>query len=121
MRVGSRWVDGLRVHLVENDAGKAGRALALSLLTLLAATVAGMEGHASLEASRSSRLAEEIALAATGESSSSVIQVGAGYGIYRRWYEELELGGTTLRVFGAIGLDRSLDIHAIWPAGEGTP
>lgn len=90
MRIGSRWADGLRGHLAEEHAGKAGRALALSLLTLLAATVAGMEGHASLEASRSTRLAEQIALAATGASSSSVIQVGAAYGIYRRWYEELE-------------------------------
>lgn len=90
MRVGSRWVGGLRVHLAEEDTGKAGRALALSLLTLLAATVAGMEGHASLEAARSTRLAEQIALSATGESSSNVIQVGAAYGIYRRWYEELE-------------------------------
>lgn len=90
MRIESAWRSRLRSHLAEEDIGKAGRALALSLLTLLAATVAGMEGHASLEASRSGRLAEQIALASTGESSSRVIQVGAGYGIYRRWYEELE-------------------------------
>lgn len=84
-------LEALRSHLAEDaDPGKAGRALALALLTLLAATVAGLQGNASLEYQRSARIAEGIALEATGAGSSRVIQVGAAYGIYRRWFEELE-------------------------------
>lgn len=90
MSVSSGRGDWLRRHLAEEDIGKAGRALALALLTVLAAVVAGLQGHASLEAARAGRIAEGIALEATGASSSHVIQVGLAYGIYRRWFEELE-------------------------------
>ena len=90
MSMTSRWGVSLRRHLAEEDVGKAGRALALALLTVLAATVAGLQGHASLESGRAGRIAEQIALEATGASSSSVIQVGAAYGIYRRWLEQYE-------------------------------
>ena len=84
-------LDRMRAHLAPDaDPGKAGRALALALLTLLAATVAGLQGNASLESQRSARIAEGIALEATGASTSRVIQVGVAYGIYRRWFEELE-------------------------------
>ncbi len=87
------WAAAIRRHLAEQDVGKAGRALALALLTVLAATVAGLQGHASLEAARAGRVAEHLALDATGASSSSVIQVGAAYGIYRRWLEQHERSG----------------------------
>lgn len=87
----ARWSSAITPHLANDaDVGKAGRALALALLTLLAATVAGLEGHASLEAARAGRAAESIGIETTGSASSHVIQVGAAYGVYRRWYEELQ-------------------------------
>jgi tetratricopeptide (TPR) repeat protein len=93
MSMTSGWTDAIRRHVAEEDIGKAGRALALAMLTVLAATVAGLQGHASLESARAGRVAEQIALDATGASSSSVIQVGAAYGIYRRWLEQHERSG----------------------------
>lgn len=85
-----RLIDRIRPHVREEDLGKAASAMALALLTVLAAAVAGLQGQASLEAQRAGQIAEQIAFEAAGRDTTAVIQIGAAYGTYRRWYEELE-------------------------------
>ena len=80
----------LAPHIREEDLGKAAIAVTLALLTVLAATVAGLQGHASTEAQRARREADRIGLMATGEDGSAVVRAGTAYGVYRRWFEELE-------------------------------
>ena len=74
----------------DNDLGRAGVALTLALLTVLAASVAGLQSHAATEAQRARREADHAGLRATGQDGSAVIGVGTAYGAYRRWFEELE-------------------------------
>lgn len=80
----------LRRNLREDDLAKAGIALALALLTVLAAIVAGLQGQASIEAQRGKREADRIGLEAIGRESSATIQIGTAYGVYRRWFEQVE-------------------------------
>jgi tetratricopeptide (TPR) repeat protein len=80
----------VRRNLRDDELGKAGIALSLALLTVLAAVVAGLQGQASIEAQRGNREAQRIGLEATGRNVTSVIQIGTAYGIYRRWFEQLE-------------------------------
>jgi tetratricopeptide (TPR) repeat protein len=82
--------DVLAPHIREEDLGKAAIAVTLALLTVLAATVAGLQSHASTEAQRARREADRIGLIATGEDGSAVVRVGTAYGVYRRWFEQLE-------------------------------
>jgi tetratricopeptide (TPR) repeat protein len=86
----ARLGDRLRPHLREQDLGRAGIALALALLTVLAAIVAGLQSHASTLAQQGRREADRIGLEATGQDGSSVVRVGTAYGVYRRWFEQLE-------------------------------
>jgi tetratricopeptide (TPR) repeat protein len=79
---------GLRRHVREGDLGKAGVALALATLTVLAAVVAGLQSHASTMAQQGRREADRIGLEATGASGSTVARIGGAYGVYRRWYED---------------------------------
>ncbi len=80
----------IRRSLREDELGKAGIALALALLTVLAAIVAGLQGQASIEAQRGNREADRIGLEAIGRDTTSVIQIGTAYGVYRRWFEQIE-------------------------------
>ena len=80
----------VRPHLRQQDLGKAGIALTLALLTVLAAIVAGLQSHASTMAQQGRREADRIGLEATGQDGSAVLRVGNAYGVYRRWYEQLE-------------------------------
>ena len=90
MSVRSRLTALLRRNLREDELGKAGIAISLAMLTVLAAVVAGLQGQASIQAQRGNREAQRIGLEATGRNASSVIQIGAAYGIYRRWFEQIE-------------------------------
>jgi tetratricopeptide (TPR) repeat protein len=80
----------LRRNLREDEIGKAGIAMALATLTVLAAIVAGLQGQSSIEAQRGKREADRIGLEAIGRDSSATIQVGTAYGVYRRWFEQIE-------------------------------
>src|SRR5205823_1295442 len=80
----------LRRNLREDELTKAAIALALATLTVLAALVAGLQGHASIEAQRGKREADRIGLEALGRDSSATIQVNTAYGVYRRWFEQIE-------------------------------
>ena len=90
MRVRRSRFLGLAPRLREPEFGKAGIALSLAVLTVLATVVAGLQAHASIEAQRGERESDRIAIEATGRDASSVVQVGAAYGVYRRWFEQLE-------------------------------
>jgi len=80
----------LRRNLREDELGKAGIALSLALLTVLAAVVAGLQGQASIEAQRGKRDADRIGLEALGRDSTATIQIGSALGVYRRWFEQIE-------------------------------
>jgi hypothetical protein len=80
----------LRRNLREDELTKAAIAIALATLTVLAALVAGLQGHASIEAQRGKREADRIGLEALGRDSSATIQVNTAYGVYRRWFEQIE-------------------------------
>jgi tetratricopeptide (TPR) repeat protein len=80
----------LRRNLREEELGKAGIAMSLALLTVLAAMIAALQGQASIEAQRGKREADRIGLEAIGRDSSATIQVGTAYGVYRRWFEQIE-------------------------------
>ena len=81
---------GLRRHVRDRDLGKAGVAMALAMLTVLAAVVAGLQSHASTMGQQARREADRIGLAATGADGATVTRIGAAYGVYRRWYEDDE-------------------------------
>ena len=88
--VRSRLAAVIRRNLREDELGKAGIAISLALLTVLAAVVAGLQGQASIQAQQGNREAQRIGLEATGRNASAVIQIGTAYGIYRRWFEQIE-------------------------------
>jgi tetratricopeptide (TPR) repeat protein len=80
----------LRRNLREDELGKAGIAMALATLTVLATMVAALQGQASIEAQRGKREADRIGLEAIGRDSSATIRLGTAYGVYRRWFEQIE-------------------------------
>jgi tetratricopeptide (TPR) repeat protein len=86
----ARLADRLRASLREEDLGKAATAIALALLTVVASLVAALQAQASIEAGQRGRAAEATAARASGDDVGQVIQVGTAYGLYRRWFEELE-------------------------------
>ncbi len=83
-------VSGVRRHLSDEDVAKASIAVTLALLTLLAAVIAGLQGLASIEAARSQRDADRLAIEITGTEGTTLLEVGGAYGTYRRWFEQLE-------------------------------
>jgi tetratricopeptide (TPR) repeat protein len=109
----------IRAHLREDDLGKAATAIALALLTVVAALVAALQSQASVEAARGSRAAESIGTAASGDAVSQVIQVGTAYGLYRRWFEELEASAwASAERVKAVGEDRQQALDAIKAAND---
>ncbi len=78
----------VRRNLDEAEPSRAAIAVSLALLTVLAAAVAGLQSQAAIEFQRSQREADRIGLEATGRDAAAIVQVGAAYGVYRRWFEE---------------------------------
>ena len=86
----TRRVKLIRAHIQEEDRGNAGVAVALAVLTVLAALVAGLEAQASIASSLAQREADRIGMAASGQQASAVLQAGEAYGVYASWLEELQ-------------------------------
>lgn len=64
--------------------------LLIALFTLAATGVAGLQQNASIEDDRANRASVLIGTEAIGGEVSRVIQSASDYGVYRRWYEELQ-------------------------------
>jgi tetratricopeptide (TPR) repeat protein len=90
MAARGRLVSAVRGHLSEDDAGKASIAVTLALLTVLAAVIAGLQGLASIEAARGQRETDRLAIELTGTEGTTLLEAGAAFGTYRRWFEQLE-------------------------------
>ena len=67
-------------------------AISMALITVLATGVAFLQQDASIRAGRAEREAERIGLAAVGHDVGTLVQAGTDYGVFRRWFEELQRG-----------------------------
>ena len=87
---GHRFAMVARPRLREGDPGKAALVVGMSLLTVFATAVGALQVDASVQASRAQREAGRLGLEGTARDVTAIVQLGADYGAFRRWYEELE-------------------------------
>lgn len=65
-------------------------AVAMAVLTLTATAVAALQQHASIESDRWGRREDEYGSQAVGKNVSTALAASTDFGIYRRWFEQLQ-------------------------------
>lgn len=76
--------------VLAEDRGKAFSGLALALLTVLATVVAGLQGDANSRAQQGKRVADRLAIEASGQAGQLQLAAGTQYSIWERWYEQVQ-------------------------------
>lgn len=65
-------------------------AIAMAILTLTATVVAMLQQQASIESDRWGRREDEYGTQAVGRNVSTALQASTDFGVYRRWFEQLQ-------------------------------
>lgn len=87
-RLVRRLYEGWRCRLADDEQPfKSVLVLFIALLTVLTATLAGLQVDASIHGATAGRTADAIGADAAGRSTGSLIQTNSDLGVYRRWLE----------------------------------
>ena len=85
-----RFLPAVLRRLFSRDRLSAEIAVAMAVLTLTATVVATLQQHASIESDRWGRREDEYGTEAVGKNVSTALQASTDFGIYRRWFEQLQ-------------------------------
>ncbi|MFN2483832.1 MAG: tetratricopeptide repeat protein [Candidatus Limnocylindria bacterium] len=76
--------------LLADERSRSAIALTMALITVLATAVAFLQQDASIRSNTANREAERIGLEAVGYDVGMIVESSTDYGVFRRWFEELE-------------------------------